>query len=167
MQYAELDGSDGMGFMGAPVSQMEDPYNARPRQQAAPQQVQQPAQQQPQAGVAALQPPAVQTLRYTPQQVAYAQQQAGGQQPQQYAPPRYGPSYLEQLWSSRREMTKLFMLAMVVTIGLAVHGCGKHVLKYVMADQVWTFNQELMIRGAYPLLVLFVAWNLRLMLQSR
>lgn len=153
----ELDGSDlGGGFAGAPlsVSMAEpEPAYALPRQPAQVKQ-QLPAVQ-----------PVVQQPRYTPQQVAMLQQQAQQQQVQQYQP-RYGPSYFEQLWSSRREISKLLMLAIIVVTGLSIHGCGKHVLKHVMADREMTFNQELLIRAAYPAIMLFTAWNLRLALQA-
>lgn len=152
----ELDGSDlGGGMAGAPLSlgmAEPEPAYALPRQPAQAKQQLPPVQ------------PVVQQPRYTPQQAAILAQQA--QQAQQQYYPRYGPTYFEQLWSSRREISKLLMLALIVVVGLSIHGCGKHVLKHVMADREMTFNQELLIRGAYPMIMLFTAWNLRLALQA-
>jgi hypothetical protein len=76
------------------------------------------------------------------------------------------PSYWDQLRATRREMSKLVVLALAVTLGLAVHHACKHYIKYSFATRDMTLPQETAVHVGYPLLLLFVLWNVKAVLSG-
>jgi hypothetical protein len=76
-------------------------------------------------------------------------------------------SYYDRLMSHKRDLTKLLLLALVVTVGLALHGVGKFLVKHYLSLHELTFNQELLLRAAYPCIVIFVVWNIKASTSSK
>ncbi len=76
------------------------------------------------------------------------------------------PSYWDQLRATRREMSKLVVLALAVTLGLAVHHACKHYIKYFFATHDMTLPQETAVHVTYPLLLLFLLWNVKAVLSG-
>ena len=88
--------------------------------------------------------------------------------PQMVGPPVYeNRSYTDRLWSHKRDISKLLLLALTVTVALAIHGVGKFVVKQYLEAHDFTFNQEVMLRIAYPLVVLFFVWNLKVSISNK
>jgi hypothetical protein len=72
------------------------------------------------------------------------------------------PSYFEQLWSSKRDTAKLILMSFVVVAALSIHFVGKFVIKQAIAARSLSFGQELALRSAYPLIILFFVWNFKM-----
>lgn len=104
--------------------------------------------------------PATQQLPYQPSSISQG-------------PPSYASyesrhsSYMDRLWSHKRDISKLLLLALTVSVALAIHGVGKFLLKTYLTAHELTFNQEVMLRSAYPLVILFFVWNLKVSMSSK
>ncbi len=72
----------------------------------------------------------------------------------------YEPGYLEVLWARRRDVAKLFILAVVVLLALSMHSAAWHYLKeYIDTCAQLTYWQEVGVRVAYPVAVVLVLWH--------
>ena len=115
------------------------------------------------------------------QQQSQLKIQSGGQkawqhqQPMQQQPSPYlynyqlvqkQPSYVEQLWANKRDIIKYVVFSFVIVVGLSIHGIAKFVLNHVLEGQALSFSHELSIRVVYPLIVVFLIWNMKLALQT-
>ncbi len=107
-------------------------------------------------------PPAAPMLRPLPAQ-QQPPQQAYAHHPQ-YAP---RPSYWEQLRATRRDMSKLLVLALAVAVGLAVHHACKQYIKYALATRDMTLSHETAVHACYPVVLLFLLWNVKALLSAR
>jgi hypothetical protein len=76
------------------------------------------------------------------------------------------PSYVEQLMSSKRDLMKLLLMSLVVVIGLSIHHVAKFLVKEMLATRTLSFGQELALRAAYPLIIVFFVWNFKIALQT-
>jgi len=126
--------------------------------QSEPQQQQQQQQQQP------LQSPLVYTSTMLPTPVPPTpvpkQQQ---QQPVKPAQPVYrSPSYFDQLGAKRKEMIKVIGYALMILFALTLYTGIDFLIKDVIEKNDLSFKQELGLRLSYPLLVLFVLWNFKI-----
>ena len=168
---------------GSRSQQMDQQQQQQPAQQ---QQQQQPTKQQqaprmstpisllPQNVQAPMQ--MLQTQQVQQQQMQQMQQQQ--QQPQKpsqnqkkiivnqetevhYRPS--SPSYLDQLGSKRKEVIKVIGYALMILFALTLYTGIDFWLKDLIEVHDLSFKQELGIRMAYPLLVLFVMWNFKIL----
>jgi hypothetical protein len=76
-------------------------------------------------------------------------------------PPEKDPGYFETLWVKRKETTKLIVLALVILLAISGHSAIWHYVKEYVESAVLTQAQEVAVRLAYPLAVLFVLWNVK------
>jgi hypothetical protein len=70
-------------------------------------------------------------------------------------------SYMDRLLSKRRDIAKLLMFMLVIVLALSVHHITKHYYKVLFQDNAFTPGKEFSIRAAYPLIALFLIWNIR------
>lgn len=71
-------------------------------------------------------------------------------------------SYVDRLWAGRRDVFKMLILVLMVTVALGINGVAKFLIKHYLSNHELTFNGQLMLRSAYPLIVLFFLWNLKI-----
>lgn len=71
------------------------------------------------------------------------------------------PGYLELLWQRRRDVLKLIMLSITILLAISLHSTAWHYLRSFIEDTTLTWNQELVIRLAYPIVVLVVLWHVK------
>lgn len=76
-------------------------------------------------------------------------------------------SYYDRLMNHKRDLIKLLLLALVVTVALAFHSVGKFLVKHYLSSHELSFNQELLVRIAYPCIVIFVVWNFKASTSSK
>ena len=127
--------------------QQQDQYKYQPQQQ----------QQQPITQKSSLLPrPQVQV------QVP-AQQQQAPQKQQAVVHHHNNPSYFDQLGNKRKEILKVVGYALMILFALTLYTGIDFWLKDLVEKNDLSFKQELGIRMAYPLLVLFVLWNFKLL----
>ena len=69
--------------------------------------------------------------------------------------------YFDMLGSKKRDMLKLVIMAMMILLALSLHSLVSFWLKEYLATNDFSFRQEIGIRLLYPLLVLFILWNLK------
>lgn len=70
-------------------------------------------------------------------------------------------SYLDKLFSRKKDLLKITQLSLIVVLALSVHFLVDNYLKNYIKNNDFTFERELIIRLLYPLSVLFVLWNLK------
>lgn len=70
-------------------------------------------------------------------------------------------SYLDKLFSRKKDLLKITQLSLIVVLALSVHFLVDNYLKNYIKNNDFTFERELIIRLLYPLSVLFILWNLK------
>ena len=70
-------------------------------------------------------------------------------------------SYLDKLFSRKKDLLKITQLSLIVVLALSVHFLVDNYLKNYIKNNDFTFERELIIRFLYPLSVLFILWNLK------
>ena len=71
------------------------------------------------------------------------------------------PGYFEKMGLRRRDVMKLVVLAVMVTLGISLHWLGSHYVGEWIESSDFDAKQRLAIRVAYPALIVFVLWNLK------
>jgi hypothetical protein len=72
------------------------------------------------------------------------------------------PGYTELLWQRRRDIAKLCILSLVVLLAISMHSAAWHYLReYIETAARLSYWQEVALRGAYPVAVLFVLWHVK------
>jgi hypothetical protein len=100
-----------------------------------------------------------QEQRYVRQQQQQQQQQQVPAYYMQQAFPQE-PSYLEKMANKKKEVLKFLQSAMIIVFALALHVVIDFVLKHYLQMYDLSYEKELLIRVAYPLGILFIAWNI-------
>ena len=135
----------------------DDEINYQPPQKQQPPQM---PQQPPQPPQPPQQPPQIpqQFLhqQQIPQQV-YKINTQNHQQQQRY--PEY--SFWDRMVLSRRDMLKLFILALVVVIGISLERIGCHYLTNYINSNDLTTIQELLVRFSFPLVIILILWIIK------
>lgn len=70
-------------------------------------------------------------------------------------------SYFEVLGSKKRDIMKLIILSMMVLLAISIHSFVMFLIKEGLASSEMSFKQEIGIRLLYPIVVLFILWNLK------
>jgi hypothetical protein len=76
-------------------------------------------------------------------------------------PIQSSPSYIDHLGVKRREMLKVVSYALMILLALAIYTAFEFWLKEFLHNNDFSFKQELGIKCAYPLLIIFIIWNLK------
>lgn len=71
------------------------------------------------------------------------------------------PGYIDKMWGKKRDVMKLFMIALIFMSALSLHWVAKHYMKDYLESNVMSQTKELIFRLLYPISVLFVLWNMR------
>jgi hypothetical protein len=71
------------------------------------------------------------------------------------------PGYIELMGSRKKDVMKLFILALMVTLGISIHWLGSHYIAEFIETSDFTPRQRLAIRISYPAAIVFVLWNLK------
>lgn len=71
------------------------------------------------------------------------------------------PGYFERMGLRRREVVKLLVLAVMVTLGISLHWVGSHYIAEWIESSDFDAKQRLAIRVSYPAIIIFVIWNLK------
>ena len=74
-------------------------------------------------------------------------------------------SYVDKLFSKKKDLFKVIQLALIVALGLAIHHVIKHYLKCYIKDNDFSSERQFFLRLLYPLALLFVLWNLKVFLK--
>jgi hypothetical protein len=101
-----------------------------------------------------------QEQRYIRQQQQQQQASAAAYYMQQQAFPPQEPSYLEKMANKKKEVLKFLQSAMIVVFAIALHVVIDFVLKHYLQMYDLSYEKELLIRIAYPVGILFIAWNI-------
>ena len=76
-------------------------------------------------------------------------------------PQAVDPSYFDLLAARRKDVLKLAVLALMVTLGIGIHSLLSHYTKVWIDSGQFSARQEFVARLVYPLGVLFALWNLK------
>lgn len=74
---------------------------------------------------------------------------------------RGSPGYFDLLAAKRREVVKLLVTALMITLGFSVHWVASYYTQAWIGSGDFTDRQEFFARVVYPLGVLFVIWNIK------
>jgi hypothetical protein len=128
-------------------------------QQAARQQVAQPVQQlqmpQPSNHSAPSIPPANQDARIVLLLNELKKQQAITANMQEQT------GYIDRLFSKKKDMLKVFQLALIIVLAMSIHFVIDHYLRNYIKNNDFTFEREMLIRLLYPFALLFILWNMK------
>lgn len=120
-------------------------------------------------------PPPMQQVQHTQPQIILPQQHQQQQQQQMMmmkaretekfmnmynsGVPEY--SFWDRMVLSRREVLKLFMLALVVVIGISFERIGCHyITNYINSNDLSTM-QELLVRFSFPIVIILILWIIK------
>jgi hypothetical protein len=76
-------------------------------------------------------------------------------------PSPYAPGYFQRLSIRSRDVYKLVLLSLMVTLGISLHWFVTHYVTTWLEDSDLTERQGLLVRLLYPAVVLFVLWNVK------
>lgn len=74
-------------------------------------------------------------------------------------------SYLDRLFSKKKDMLKVFQLALIIVLAMSIHFIIDHYLRNYLKNNDFTFERELLIRLLYPFALLFILWNMKAFLK--
>ena len=92
-----------------------------------------------------------------------------GQYPQQHmtAPqqvPQYVPYHEESYWDKlsqrKKDVWKFLQSGFIILFAISVHFLIDFLLKYYLQNNDVSFERELLLRILYPIVVVFIAWNI-------
>ena len=69
--------------------------------------------------------------------------------------------YVDRLWNKKKDVVKTVMVSLVFLLALSLHWVFKHYLNEYLNSNLFTPMKEFAIRAMYPLIVVFVVWNLK------
>lgn len=69
--------------------------------------------------------------------------------------------YFDMLGSKKKDMLKLIIIAVMILLAMSIHSFVSFWLKEYIVSSELSFRQELGVRLLYPVLVLFLLWNLK------
>ena len=69
--------------------------------------------------------------------------------------------YFDKLMARRKELLKFLLFSLIILLALSIHTQIKHYYKAFFQSHVLTPGKEFGIRMVYPLVVIFILWNLR------
>lgn len=71
------------------------------------------------------------------------------------------PTYLDKMWNKKKDMGKVVGFALVIVFAIAVYSVFEFWVKDFVAASLLTHKQELGLRLLFPILLLFIMWNLK------
>lgn len=69
--------------------------------------------------------------------------------------------YLEALGTKKRDMMKLIIMSTMILFAISTHSFVMFLIKEGLAYSEVSFKQEVGLRLLYPLIVVFILWNLK------
>lgn len=69
--------------------------------------------------------------------------------------------YIESLGSKKKDMLKLIIMSVMILLALSIHSFVMFWMKEFIASSDFSFRQEIGTRILYPIIVLFLLWNLK------
>lgn len=70
-------------------------------------------------------------------------------------------SYVDKLYSKRKELWKALQISFIIIFALSVHFVVDHYLKLYINNTDLSFERELFTRLLYPVGIVFLLWNLK------
>jgi hypothetical protein len=70
-------------------------------------------------------------------------------------------SYIDRLFSKKKDMLRVFQLSLVVVLGISIHFLIDHYLRDYIKNSDLSFERELLLRVLYPVALLFILWNMK------
>lgn len=69
--------------------------------------------------------------------------------------------YFEKLMAKRKDLLKFMLFSLILLFAFSIHIHVKHYYKAFFQNNVLTPAKEFGVRAVYPIVVLFILWNLR------
>jgi uncharacterized membrane protein YcjF (UPF0283 family) len=70
-------------------------------------------------------------------------------------------SYVDKIWSKKRDITKLIMFAFIILLALSVHSCAEFFIQHLFSTNPFTYKQQLLVKIGYAVAVLLILWNIK------
>lgn len=70
-------------------------------------------------------------------------------------------NYVDKLLSKKRDIIKLLTISFVVLFAISAHYFFEYYLRRYLEENALSSGKELLVRIAYPILVLFLLWNIK------
>jgi hypothetical protein len=153
--YSYSDDKEEFYTENTPKQSQQPPPQIQQQSHQSPPQMQQPSHQSP---------PQMQQPSYQPpQQMQYMMNKQMEKEKfmnmYNSGVPEY--SFWDRMVLSRREVLKLFILALVVVIGISLEKIGCHYLTNYINSNDLTTIQELLVRFSFPILIILILWIIK------
>ena len=70
-------------------------------------------------------------------------------------------SYMDKLFSKKKEIWKALQITLIIILALSIHFIIDHYMKIYMASNDLSFERDLFLRLLYPIAILFLLWNIK------
>jgi hypothetical protein len=74
---------------------------------------------------------------------------------------KYQPSFWDKMNMKKGDVFKLVMYSLVILLALSLHKFGNYYLKHYINENIFTWNQEFLIRLSYPVAIILLIWVLK------
>lgn len=74
-------------------------------------------------------------------------------------------SYIDKLFSKKKDMLKVLQLALVIVLAMSIHFIIDHYLRNYIKNADLSFERELLLRLLYPFALVFILWNMKAFLK--
>ena len=100
--------------------------------------------------------------QYRPLNISQAQQQQQPSLPvQTKQTQQQQKSYLDILFTRKRDIMKLVILSMVIVLGISVHSFIDFAMNESIIIYKMNFKKEVILRVIYPIALFFILWNVK------
>jgi hypothetical protein len=101
-------------------------------------------------------------MQYMMQQKLAHQKHMQSQQQQMQWQAQKQDGYISRLLGKKRDVLKMIIFAMMILLAISIHTFVDYWMKDFATAYQLSYKQELGLRAAYPILVVFILWNLKL-----
>jgi hypothetical protein len=70
-------------------------------------------------------------------------------------------SFISRFINKKKEMIKIFVLALIILLAISIHFLVKHYLKVYIMENDFNSKKEFLIRFSYPLTVFVIIWIMK------
>ena len=99
--------------------------------------------------------------QYRPLNISQAQQQQPSLPVQTKQTQQQQKSYLDILFTRKRDIMKLVILSMVIVLGISVHSFIDFAMNESIIIYKMNFKKEVILRVIYPIALFFILWNVK------
>jgi hypothetical protein len=71
------------------------------------------------------------------------------------------PGFFDKLGNVKMEVLKLFVFALIILLAISMDRTVSYYLKLYLDENMFSWNQEFMMRFSYPIFILIIIWIIK------